>query len=73
VTGELSAGHIKWVDGLNAYTVWNLANRLFSGVPDVGNRLVRLGCLYSDAAREGFLGDAFVWTGLPPGDTRSPL
>jgi len=73
VTGELSAGHIKWVDGLNAYTVRNLANRLFSGVPDVSHRLVRLGCLYSDAAREGFLGDAFVWTGLPPGDTRSPL
>jgi len=73
VTGELFAGQIKWVDGLNAYTVRNLANRLFSGVPGVGHRLVRLGCLYSDAARECFLSDAFVWTGLPPGDTRSPL
>lgn len=73
VTAETSAGHINWVDGLNAYTVRNLANQLVSGAPRVGKRLVKLGCLFSDEARAGFLGNAFVGTCLPPGDTRSPL
>lgn len=73
VTAETSAGHINWVDGLNAYTVRNLANQLVSGAPRVGKRLVKIGCLFSDEARAGFLGNAFVGTCLPPGDTRSPL
>lgn len=73
VTAELSDGHIKWVNRPNAYAVRNLVNRLFSGKPDVGGRLVRLGCLFPDPAREGFLGDTFAGTGLPPGDRRTPM
>lgn len=73
VTAELSAGRIQWVDGLNAYTVRNLVDRLFSWAPEDGGRLIRLGCLFSDAAREGFLGDTFTGAGLPAGDRRSPM
>lgn len=72
VSAELSAGRIQWVDGLNACTVRNLSARLFSAKPEVGGRLIRLGCLFSPAARAGFLGDTFDGVGLPSGDGRSP-
>lgn len=51
----------------------NLSNQLFSGVPDVGSRLVLSGCLLFCTACAGFLGDAIVKTGLLAWDTRSPL
>lgn len=54
VTAELSARRIQWVDRLNAYTVRNLVSRVFLGRPEDGGRLIRSGCLFSDAARAGF-------------------
>lgn len=70
VTAELSAWHIKWVDGLKAFTVGNLGNRLIFGRLDVGCRLTGLGFYFKEAARVGFMGYAYAGTGLPSGDCR---
>lgn len=37
------------MDGAVAYTVRNLVARPFFNTPDVGEKLIRLGCLFSDA------------------------
>ena len=72
-TAELSAGHHSWSDAVQTYTVRNLALLLPPGRPDVSGRLIRLGCLFSEASRAGFLWDQFAGTGLPPTDDRTPV
>ena len=72
VVAELSAGLHAFVDGEGSYTVRNMVARLFFNKPDVGGRLIRLGCLFSDADRAGFLSDRFSGAALPPDDRRSP-
>jgi len=58
---------------VQTYTVRNLALHLFNGRPDVSGQLIRLGCLFSEAARAGFIGDQFAGTGLPPTDDSAPV
>jgi len=70
---ELSAGHHLWSDAVQTYTVRNFALRLFHGRPDVSGRLIRFGCLFSEAARAGFIGEQFAGTGLPPTDDGTPV
>jgi len=70
---ELSAGHHLWSGAAQTYTVRNLALRLFHGRPDVSGRLIRLRCLFPEAARAGFSGDQFAKTGLPPPNDRTPV
>lgn len=72
VAAETSAGHRRFVDGEPGFTVRNLTARLFFNRPDVGGRLIRLGCLFTEESRRDFLGERFPGTGLPPGDGRSP-
>jgi len=71
VVAELSAGHHNFVDGRRQYTVKNLVSRLFFNKPEVGGRLIRLGCLFCDNNRSGPLGDRYEGSGVPPGDGRS--
>lgn len=68
---EVSAGHLRFVDGAPAFTVRNLPARLFFNRADVGGRLIRLGCLFSEENRDDFLGERFQGTGLPREDGRS--
>ena len=70
---ELSAGHHLWSDAVQTYTVRNLALGLFHGRLDVCGRLIRLVCLFSEAARAGRLGEHFAGTGHPPTDDRTPV
>ncbi|OSX78120.1 hypothetical protein BU14_0120s0004, partial [Porphyra umbilicalis] len=69
---ELSAGYHVWMDAEPAYSVRNLVARLFLQKPAVSGRLIRLGCLFSDDLRAGFLRDKFAGTRLPPDDDRTP-
>jgi len=72
VVAEWSAGHQALVDGEGSYRVRNMVARLFINKHDVGGRLIRLGCFFSDGNRAGFLGDRFSCAALPPEDHRSP-
>jgi len=45
--------------------------RGFFNKPEVGGRLIRLGCLFCDANRSGPLGDRYEGNGVPAGDVRS--
>jgi len=71
VVAELSAGHHNFVDGRRQYTAMNLVSRLFFNKPEVGGRLMQLGCLFCDDNRSGPLGDSHKGSGVPSGDGRS--
>lgn len=51
VTGERSAGFFDWVDGVDKITVRILVSRLLVNLPEAAARFIRLGSLYSTAAR----------------------
>jgi len=70
---ELSEGHHLWSDAVQTYTARNLALGLFHVRLDVSGRLIRLVCLFSEAARAGLFGEHFAGTGLPPSDDRTPV
>jgi len=72
VVAEQSAGYHAFLDGEGSYTVRNMVPRLFVNKPDVGGRLIRIGCLFSDANSAGFMGDRFSGAALPPDDRHSP-
>jgi len=72
VEAELSAVHHAFVDREGSYTTLNTVARLIVTKSDVNGRLIRRGCLFSDANRAGLLGDRFSGAALPRDDRRSP-
>lgn len=63
VTGERSAGFLQWVDGAETITARDLVSRLFVNLPEAAARFIRLGSLYSTAARTAPLATAGSRTG----------
>lgn len=67
--GERSADFLQWVDRAEAITARNLVSRLFVILPETAARFIRLGSLYSAAAREA--SSATVGAGTGGGHNRA--